>query len=65
VASGNSRNGISAKTVLTDIGSVDLAVPRDRNASFEPQIVHKGVACPKKWRAGVSLVGIHKTQKSS
>src|SRR6185437_8920126 len=29
--SGNSRNGSSGKTVLTDIGAVDLAVPRDRN----------------------------------
>jgi transposase-like protein len=25
--------------VLTDIGAVDLAVPRDRNGSFEPKIV--------------------------
>jgi transposase-like protein len=40
--SGNSRNGTSGKTVLTDIGAVDLAVPRDRNGSFEPQIVRKG-----------------------
>jgi hypothetical protein len=40
--SGNSRNGTTGKTVLTDIGAVDLAVPRDRNASFEPQIVRKG-----------------------
>ena len=40
--SGNSRNGASGKTVLTDIGSVDLAVPRDRNGTFEPQIVRKG-----------------------
>ena len=40
--SGNSRNGSTGKTVLTDIGSVDLAVPRDRNGSFEPQIVRKG-----------------------
>ncbi len=39
---GNSRNGASAKTVLTDIGAVDLAVPRDRNGSFEPRIVRKG-----------------------
>jgi hypothetical protein len=30
------------ETVLTDIGAVDLAVPRDRNGSFEPQIVRKG-----------------------
>ncbi|MBO0824947.1 MAG: transposase [Actinobacteria bacterium] len=28
--------------MLTDIGAVDLAVPRDRNGSFEPQIVGKG-----------------------
>jgi putative transposase len=40
--SGNSRNGTTPKTVLTDIGAVDLAVPRDRNGSFEPQIVRKG-----------------------
>src|SRR6476646_9812888 len=40
--SGNSRNGMTPKTVLTDIGAVDLAVPRDRNGSFEPQIVRKG-----------------------
>jgi putative transposase len=40
--SGNNRNGTSGKTVLTDIGAVDLAVPRDRNSTFEPQIVRKG-----------------------
>jgi transposase-like protein len=40
--SGNSRNGTTAKTVLTDVGAVDLAVPRDRSGSFEPQIVRKG-----------------------
>ena len=40
--SGNSRNGTTGKTVLTDIGAVDLAVPRDRNGSFEPLIVRKG-----------------------
>src|SRR5262245_56095130 len=40
--SGNNRNGTTGKTVLTDIGAVDLAVPRDRNGSFEPQIVRKG-----------------------
>jgi len=39
--SGNSRNGTTPKTVLTDIGAVDLAVPRDRDGSFEPQIVRK------------------------
>jgi putative transposase len=40
--SGNSRNGTTGKTVLTDVGAVDLTVPRDRNGSFEPQIVRKG-----------------------
>ena len=39
---GNSRNGHSDKTVLTEDGEVDLAVPRDRNGSFEPAIVPKG-----------------------
>lgn len=39
--SGNSRNGSRAKTVLTDIGPVELDVPRDRDGSFEPQIVAK------------------------
>src|SRR5215471_10644554 len=40
--SGNNRNGTTGKTVLTDIGAVDLAVPRDRNGTFDPQIVRKG-----------------------
>ena len=40
--SGNSRNGTTGKTLLTDVGAVDLAVPRDRNGTFEPQIVRKG-----------------------
>src|SRR2546428_8483243 len=38
---GNSRNGRRAKTVLTDTGPVDIAVPRDRDSSFEPKIVAK------------------------
>jgi putative transposase len=38
---GNSRNGVRGKTVLTDVGPVELAVPRDREGSFEPQIVRK------------------------
>jgi putative transposase len=40
--SGNSRNGSTPKTLLTDVGAVDLAVPRDRNGSFDPKIVRKG-----------------------
>jgi putative transposase len=41
--SGNSRNGTTPKRVLTEIGAVDLDVPRDRDGSFEPKIVPKGV----------------------
>ena len=37
--SGNSRNGSYPKTVLTDIGAVDIEVPRDRNGTFEPKLV--------------------------
>jgi transposase-like protein len=39
--SGNSRNGRRVKTVLTQVGPVDIEVPRDRDASFTPQIVRK------------------------
>lgn len=38
---GNSRNGTRSKTVLTDVGPVEIEVPRDRNAEFEPRIVAK------------------------
>ena len=38
---GNSRNGHREKTVLTDAGPVEITVPRDRDASFEPKIVAK------------------------
>ncbi len=38
---GNSRNGTRPKTVLTEIGPVPLEVPRDRDGSFEPQLVKK------------------------
>jgi putative transposase len=38
---GNSRNGTRSKTLLTDVGEVELQVPRDRDGSFEPQIVRK------------------------
>ena len=37
--SGNSRNGHRAKTVITDVGPVEVRVPRDVAGSFEPQIV--------------------------
>ena len=37
--SGNSRNGNSKKKLKGDFGEIDLETPRDRNGSFEPQIV--------------------------
>ena len=40
--SGNSRNGASAKTLLTEDGEVAIAVPRDRSGSFEPQSDRQG-----------------------
>src|SRR5205814_5985770 len=39
--SGNTRNGSRTKTVLTDVGSVQVRVPRDAAGTFEPQIVRK------------------------
>jgi putative transposase len=41
--SGNSRNGVTGKTVQTTAGPVELEVPRDRNGTFEPVTVPKGV----------------------
>ena len=38
----NSRNGHTPKTVQTEVGAVPLAVPRDRQATFEPRLVPKG-----------------------
>jgi putative transposase len=38
---GNSRNGKRVKTLLTEAGPVQIAVPRDRDGSFEPTIVAK------------------------
>ena len=39
--SGNSRNGKSAKTIKGSFGTMGLEVPRDRNGTFEPQIIEK------------------------
>jgi putative transposase len=38
---GNSRNGYSSKTIKAEEGQFDIDVPRDRDSSFEPQIVKK------------------------
>ena len=37
----NYRNGYTKKTVKTQLGEVDIRVPRDRNGSFEPKIIGK------------------------
>jgi putative transposase len=37
----NHRNGTSGKTVLTDDGPVPIEVPRDREGTFEPQLIGK------------------------
>lgn len=38
----NTRNGYSKKTIKGEKGPIEIAVPRDREASFEPQVVPKG-----------------------
>ena len=40
--SGINRNGVSSKTILTGDGEVEIAVPRDRAGTFEPQLIPKG-----------------------
>ena len=42
-ARGNSRNGHSSKTVLSEDGEIALSIPRDRAGTFEPVLVPKGV----------------------
>ena len=39
---GNHRNGYSSKTVIGEDGPVELAIPRDRMGTFEPQLIKKG-----------------------
>lgn len=39
--SGNSRNGYNRKTIISDYGASDIAVPRDRNGEFEPKVLEK------------------------
>jgi putative transposase len=41
-AAKNRRNGHSQKTVSGDMGDLQLRTPRDRNGTFEPQLVAKG-----------------------
>ena len=39
--SGNSRNGYGKKTIISDYGECEIAVPRDRNGEFEPKVIEK------------------------
>lgn len=39
--SGNSRNGYGKKTIKSELGEAEIAVPRDRNGEFEPQVLAK------------------------
>jgi putative transposase len=41
-ASSNARNGHSHKTLKAELGQMEIALPRDRQAEFEPQLVKKG-----------------------
>jgi putative transposase len=39
--SGNSRNGYGSKTIKSDLGTMEIQTSRDRNATFEPQLISK------------------------
>ena len=39
--SGNSRNGYNKKTLQTEFGKTELAIPRDRNGEFNPKVISK------------------------
>ena len=39
--SGNSHNGYRKKTIISDYGECEIAVPRDRNRDFEPKVIEK------------------------
>jgi len=39
--SGNSRNGYGKKTLKSELGETEIVVPRDRNGTFEPQVIEK------------------------
>ena len=47
---GNSRNGYSDKTVLSEDGEIDIAVPRDRTGTFDPLIGECQISCVNECR---------------
>jgi putative transposase len=52
--SGNSRNGGRSKTVLTEIGPVDIEVPRDTNSSFDRRSSRSVKPKPRSLRGGLT-----------
>ena len=53
----NARNGTTRKRVQTDVGPVDLEVPRDREGSFDPVVVpkHASLRNPPRSATGIPL----------
>ena len=51
---GNARNGKGRKTLKGDFGDLPIEIPRDRQGSFEPQIVAKHHLCPVGKHAGLA-----------
>lgn len=39
--SGNSRKGYGKKTISSDYGDCEIAVPRDRSGEFEPKVIDR------------------------
>lgn len=57
---GNSRNGYSQKTVKTSMGDVPIQIPRDRESTFEPQIIKntREMSRPLKEKSWLCTVGV-------
>lgn len=55
----NHRNGTTPKTVLTDEGPVTLAIPRDRDSTFQPQLIPKNARRLPKFDAHVLSLYAH------
>jgi Transposase, Mutator family len=56
-AAGNMRNGHSQKTLKGGQGHVDIKLPRDRQGSFEPQLVKKGQTA---WKALMTKFSLYR-----
>ena len=46
----NYRNGYSKKTVKTQLGEVDVKIPRDRNGEYEPKSLENTIGTPMGWK---------------